>query len=331
MAITNLTDIIVPEVFMDSVQELTSEKSELVRSGLVGLDPEFNDLASGKGTRVDMPFWKDLYGDSEVLDDTGALTPDNLSQGQDEAVIHRRGKAWGVNDLVGAVTGDDPVGRITAAVSRWRDRDVQRNVIIPSVVGIMGAGGPLASTHVLDANAATTNKGISAQAMIEAEMLLGDQWDGLAGIACHSAVFQDLRLQDLITFEPISEQEVKIPRYMGKIVFVDDGMPNSAGVCDTLLFGMGAFAWGMGGSPGLPPEKAVETDRDVLGGDDLLVYNYHDIIHPRGIRFTGTPVGVSPTKGELETAGNWTLAWEPQNIKMIKLVSLAGGTPYDGS
>ena len=59
---------------------------------IVVRDPEFDSLAAGGGTHVDMPFWQDLSGDREVLSDSGALTPAKLT------AIQAR-KAFGLGGL----------------------------------------------------------------------------------------------------------------------------------------------------------------------------------------------------------------------------------------
>ena len=52
------------------ILEPTAALSELYQSGIVVRDPEFDSLAAGGGTHVDMPFWQDLSGDREVLSDS---------------------------------------------------------------------------------------------------------------------------------------------------------------------------------------------------------------------------------------------------------------------
>ena len=92
-------------------------------------------------------------------------------------------------------------------------------------------------------------------------------------------------------------------------------MAVAAGVYTTYLFGPGAIGWGDGGAP-----YPTETDRDTLQGDDILVNRRHFVLHPRGVKFTGTPAGVSPTNTELETGTNWLRAYDPKNIKIVQFV-----------
>lgn len=109
---TKIADVIVPEVFNPYVVNRTMELSALVQSGIIQNDPQFDSLASAAAKTVNMPFWNDLTGDDEVLSDSTALTPGKITAGQDEAVILRRGRAWGANDLAANLAGDDPMRAI---------------------------------------------------------------------------------------------------------------------------------------------------------------------------------------------------------------------------
>ena len=73
MGATKIADIIIPEVFHDYITVRTPEKSRLVRSGIVVPDSSIDDLAKKGGLTIQMPFFNDLSGDSEVLSDRPAL------------------------------------------------------------------------------------------------------------------------------------------------------------------------------------------------------------------------------------------------------------------
>jgi hypothetical protein len=125
MAKTKLIDIIVPDVFAPYALERTTQLSRVIQCGAVGTDLQFNALANGPAKTVDMPFWKDLTGDSEVLSDSVELIPDKITAGQDSAAVHNRGKAWGANVLVKWLGGEDPVARIGDLVAGFWARDLQ--------------------------------------------------------------------------------------------------------------------------------------------------------------------------------------------------------------
>lgn len=326
MAKTKLSDIIYPSVFQDSVLEMTATVSRLVQSGIVEITPEFNELASGKAKTVNMPFWQDLSGNSEELSDSGSLDVNAITQAQDIAVKHFRGKAWSANDLVKYIVGDDPMMRVVERVAAWWDRDMQTKIVVPSLTGIFATA--LASTHVHDiaaadaANATDANL-IGSDAVIDAAGKLGDNWDKITGMVMHSVPFRRLQKLNLIETEKLQDQDIVINRFLGREVIVDDGCRTVA-ISNgydyhTYLFGRGALA--MGNSTTLAADEAVETDRDILAGDDILVNRRHFLLHPRGVAFTGSPAGTSPTSTELQTGSNWTKKWETKNIRVIDLVT----------
>lgn len=125
MAETKIADVIVPELFTPYVLNKTAEKSALWQSGIVG-DPDVEIAFGSKGgSTVNMPFWNDLDGESEVLSDSKALTVNNITSDQDIAILHARGKAWGANDLAKALSGDDPLGAVGDLVADYWSREFQ--------------------------------------------------------------------------------------------------------------------------------------------------------------------------------------------------------------
>jgi hypothetical protein len=329
MAKIQIADVIEPEIFRDSMLEETAEKSRLFQSGIISQNEELDSLASGKGVTVNMPFWQDLATGSEVLSDSSSLTPAKTQQANDKAVRHLRGRAWSANDLAGALTGDDPMQVISSRVASFWARDMQKQVLIPSLTGIFASA--LSGTHVNDIaiedgdNAADANL-VSKEAILNSVAKLGDSWDSITAIAVHSVVYFRMVSLNLIDFEPLSEQDITVPRFLGREVITDDTLPTEAGTTSgtkytTYLFGAGAIGFGEGGEPSLSVEEAVETDRDSLAGDDLLIVRRHFLMHPRGVAFVGDPAGVSPTKAELENGANWTKRYEDKNIPVVKLVS----------
>jgi hypothetical protein len=129
----------------------------------------------------------------------------------------------------------------------------------------------------------------------------------------HSAVVATLVKQGLIDYRPDAEGRPTIPTYLGKDVIVDDGMPVASGVYTSYLFGQGAFGYGEGNPP-----VPTETDRDSLQGEDILINRRHFVLHPRGVKWIGTPAGVSPTNAELQDDDNWQRVYNAKNIRIVQ-------------
>lgn len=307
---TKIADVIVPEVFNPYVTERTAQLSALVQAGIVETDPTFDALATAGGKLINMPFWKDLTGDDEVLSDTTPLTPGKITAGQDVATLLMRGRAWKANDLAKALSGDDPMSAIGDLVAAYWAR-VEQKVLINTLTGVFANASMSGNLHDISAltGGAETFTGGS---FIDASYKLGDAESDLTALAVHSATYASLRKQNLIEFQMDSNNQ-PFPTYMGKRVIIDDSMPASGGIYTSYIFGSGAIAKGNGAAP-----VPTETDRDSLQGDDILINRQHFIFHPRGVAFQSVAVaGSSPTNAELATATNWNRVYENKNVKIV--------------
>jgi hypothetical protein len=315
MAKTKITDVIVPEVFAAYIIKKTKELSALVQSGIAVQNAEIDRLVTQGGKLINMPFWKPITGDDEVLSDSNPLTPEKITAEQDVAALLIRGKAWSTNELAGALAGSSPMEAISEQLAGWWSRKEQA-ILISILKGIFS--GTLSTSHVNDISANTGEAAvISGNAILDTKQLLGDAADQLTAIAMHSAVFTKLQKQNLIQYIPNSRGEINFPSYMGYRIIVDDGCPNEAGVYSTYMFAAGSFGRGDGVPVDLTP---VETDRDSLASDDILINRRALVLHPFGVKFTNASVaGVTPTNAELATAANWSKVYEDKAIGLALL------------
>ena len=318
MPATRIADVIVPEVFDNYVIERTAELSALIQSGIVANDAAFDALASSGGRLINMPFWQDLTGADEVLSDQNPLQVNNISAGQDIAVLLMRGKAWGVNDLARALSGDDPMRAIGDLVAAYWARREQA-ILLAILDGIFAVANMAGNVLDISGAVAPAVSDITGATFVDALQLLGDSKDKLTGVMMHSATEASLMKQGLITqeLESFNGKDIRVKRFQGKQVIVDDGCPVANGTdYTTYLFGQGAIAKGNGRAP-----VPTETDRDSLQGDDILINRQHFILHPRGIAFQDAAVvGSSPTNLELANALNWSRVYENKNIRIVKFV-----------
>lgn len=315
------------DIFNQYVTERTSDMANLSLSGIKVNDPKLNALATQGGTTVNMPFYQDLTGASEVLSDSTALTVNKTTTGKDVARLHARGKAWGVNDLAAALSGDDPMMAIGNLVADYWVRDMEQT-LISSLAGVFAsnvannAGDMLNDVAIADGNAATDANLFSGDAFIDAEATFGDRIGEIGGIAVHPVVYAKMRKLGLIDFLPQQDAPSQIPFYMGKRVIVSRHCPRVAGATSgfkytTYLFGMGAIGQGDGGAP-----VPTETDRDSLAGSDILITRRHFLMHPLGVKWTESSVaGQFPTDAEAALAANWSRVYERGNVRLAALIT----------
>ncbi len=308
---TKIDDVVVPDVFNPYVIERTAAKSALYQSGIIARDTKFDALAASGGKTINMPYWVDLTGNSEVLSDSTPLSVNKITADQDVAVLLMRGKAWGSNDLAQALSGDDPLRAIGNLVGDWWARDMQ-TTLLKILEGVFGSSSM--SDNVLDiSDRDGTDAILSAENFIDATQLMGDARGGLTAVMMHSAAVSHIEKLDLV--ESVRDSEGNdIKTYRGKRIVEDDSCPLSDGVYTSYLFGPGAIAWGEGAPP-----VPTETERSALHGNDILVNRRHFILHPRGVAWDADSVtGSSPTNDELANGSNWRRAYEAKNIRIVQ-------------
>lgn len=317
MAVTKISDVIVPEHFAAYVIERTAEKSKILNSGIAVANPKLNELITGGGTTINMPYWKDLSGADEVLSDSSPLTPGKINADKDIAAVLYRGKAFGANELAGALAGDDPVDAIVERFADYRARQEQKT-LIAVLTGAFAAASM--ANHVLD----KSTEAIDGNMVLDAKQLLGDSAGQLQAIMMHSAVFTELQKQNLIEYTTTSDGNIKFATYLGYNIVVDDGMPvetvgtgnDAYKVYTTYLFARGSVGRGEGTPVSL---TLAETDRDSLAGDDYVINRWALVMHPMGIKWKGTPSGATPSNSELATGTNWERVYEDKNIGIVAI------------
>lgn len=331
MAITKISDVIVPELFNPYVINRTMELSAFVQSGIIVNNPEFDRLASEAARTHNMPFFEDLTGESEDTLEDVEMTPAKIGSNKDVSTTLLRQKMWASSNLAAALAGADPMKAIGDLVAGFWARDMQKE-LIAFLAGIFGTttagteGTPAAETrmkdHILDLTVqkSADAKIISASAFIDACQLMGDAQGLLTDVAMHSATKAYLKKKNLIETERDST-DVEFDTYQGRRVTVDDGCPvDSDGTYTTYLFSQGAIALGNGSPVG---HVATEVDRDKKtgGGIDYLINRKAYILHMRGVAYTGAKREhvETPTRAELKMAENWKPVYEPKQLRVVAL------------
>jgi hypothetical protein len=311
MAATNFAAMIEPKLFNDYVIERTAQVSRFRTSGIV---TTMTDVLGDKlgGRTVDMPFFQDLSGDDEVVDDTANLTINSISTSQDVACKLYRAKVFGATDLSADLSGADPIMAIAALFTSYWDR-MEQKTLIKVLNGAMGCATMTANVSDISASAGAAAN-FDPEAFVDAVAKLGDRQDDLAGLAVHGDTYTLMKKLDMIDFIKPSDGGKMIPTYMGHYLIVDDNMPKAGGVYTTYIFGQGAIAFAE-----RPPKVPVEAGRDALtnGGQDYIVHRRQFVLHPRGIKWKGTPAKQTPDDAELATTTNWERVYEAKNIKLV--------------
>jgi len=341
--VTRLSDLVVPAIFSPIAQQLTQEKSRLVRSGALSMDQTLSTALDGGGLTFNEPSYKDLDNDAENVssdDPAVASTPNKIGTATEIQVRMSRNNSWSSMDLSSDLTGDDPMSAIANRVSDyWVRRQQAAFVAVMNGVFADNAAAPSGTdthtqndmTYSLAAlNGGTFAAGVtdfSAAAFINATLTMGDSMGELSMVMMHSVVYGKALTNNLIDFvsDSTNGAATSIPVFLGREVIVDDGVPQAGGLFDTWLFGRDAIRGGVG-SPKVPTEVFRDPSAGNGGGQDTLHNRVEWIIAPSGYAYIGTPAKGGPsnanTSNNLANAGSWSRVFsERKQIRIARLVT----------
>ena len=336
-----ISDLVVPQIFSPYVQQLTQEKSRLIRSGAIIADPTLSADLSGGGMTFNLPSYKDLDNDVDnVSSDDPAVksAPNKIGTATEIQVRLSRNNSWSSMDLNMDLIGNDPMAAIASRVADYWVRR-QQAVFIATLTGVFAdnAAAPTGGdTHTLndmthDVSAAgvftdgVTN--FSAEAFIDTAATMGDSMEALGMVMMHSLVYARALKNNLIDFIPdsVNGEAVNIPTFLGRTVVVDDGVSRVAGVFETWLFGSGAFRLGSG-TPKVPTEVFRDPSSGNGSGQETLYNRVEWAMHPVGHAFIAAPTTGGPsnaaTVGNLANAASWRRVFgERKQIKIARLLT----------
>lgn len=337
MAVTKLTDLVIPVQYLPYIQQETEVKSRLVQSGVLVPDAALDAALAGGGKTFSEPSFRDLPDDADNVssdNDGTTATASKITTSEEIQVRLSRNAVWSSMDLANDIAGSDPLQSVITRASSYRARRLQ-DAFIATIKGVFAdnAAAPSASEHVLndmtvDISGSSFSDGItnfSAEAVIDAKLTMGDSMQDLGLICVHSVVYGRMQKNNLIDMIPDSLGQYNIPTFNGMLVIVDDSMPVSTGVYNTWLFGRGAVRLGQGNA-----RVPMETYRLPLagngGGQESLIHRWEWIIHPVGCKYAGTAPTGGPsnaaTSNELAHAGSWQRVFpERKQIKIARLIT----------
>lgn len=337
--VTRIADVVVPEIFSPYVQQMTQEKSRLIRSGAIVLDDRLNGVLAGGGVTFNEPSFKDLDNDADNVssdDPTTDSTPNKIGTATEIQVRLSRNNSWSSMDLSADLAGADPMQAIANRVSDYWTRR-QQAAFVATLNGVFAdnAAAPTGTEHTQndmthDVSGAGFVDGVtnfSAEAFIDATATMGDSMEDLTMVMVHSIVYARMLKNNLIDFvsDSVNGQAIRIPTFLGREVVVDDGVPRSSGVFNTWLFGRGAVRGGVG-SPKVPTEIDRKAAAGNGGGQDVLFNRTEWILHPVGHAYAGTAPTGGPsnaaTTNNLAHADSWKRVFsERKQIRIARLIT----------
>lgn len=280
MAITQISNIINPEVLADQISAKFPDRLVLGNTDLVEVDTTFP--LGMPGTQFKIPFWKRIGAFADLVEGT-AMTPGAINALSEFATVVRGGVALEVTDQASLVSKSDPVGEISDQLARRAAEYIDAKLVLQAehspnffdqTVQQVPATQGGAGVKILNQNAIV-------QAMSNT---LGDNFGVMlkgGAIICHSKVYGDLLQTGAIQNQYQSGMDVLktglIPTLLGMPIFISDlvttNVVSAVNQYHTYIVGRGALALFY------QRQVMVEFDRDVLKLADIISSNVHFASH----------------------------------------------------
>lgn len=320
------------EVFTSMMQEADYFRAPVMASGIVASDQSIMDAIGAKGNVATIPFYLPLDARAEGM---GALNNDGLTNnvpvdvagGKQTCMLIQRMKAFKAKDFTRELTGADPLTNVRNKIAGyytqvWEDELMN---IAKAVLGVSAL-----SDHVLDLTGASSTS-VGATTLIDAEQkALGDMAGGLGLLVMHSKIFASYKKLELVDYDKytvggVLRQEITLPTIGGKHVLVTDYNTSAVSgqntVYNTYLFGEGAFLTAE--KTNYENQYSTNYDPETSAGIEKFYTKQGRVLHPNGVSLAVDSIAKeSPTFAELGTTANWSLKFNPKNVKMGVIKSL---------
>lgn len=335
MALTQLTDVIIPEVYESYGFVPTPTLLNFLNSAAVRNDPFLDTVANRAGRITEVPFWNDLDASSDpnisTDDPSDIAVPQKITASSLQVRIGDYNNTWSAADLVADLAGSNPMQLIRNRTNFYWSRQIQRflSAIALGIVAVNKASNSSDMTNniaIADGNAATSANKFSHDAVLDAVFTDDEFFGDLTGMIVPITVYNALVKQEAISFVQPSKAAFKVPTYGEQcaVLPVNDSLLSVAGgtsgrIYTTILCGAGAFAYGQG-----LPINPVEVRREPLqgngGGVEILVERKRWVFGVAGHSFLNASVaGDAPTSVEWGTAANWQRKYARNQVPLAFL------------
>lgn len=323
-----------PEVFADYMAEQPTWSNAIIASGILQEDATIMNLIGSEGNVATLPFYKAMdIKDYEPYNNDGLTdnVPKEIAGGKQTAMLIQRMMAWKAQDFTKELTGADPLQHIANSVNNY-----YQQVWEAELMNIVGAIMQLndMKNHVMDISATGGTVGdankIDETTMIYAQQkALGDMANGFGLAIMNSYILVRYQALGLVEYAKYNNangltQEVNLPTINGLVVVTSDRftVDTSGDVpkYKTLIVGRGALLTARKTNYNEP--YYTDYDPESRAGIEKLYTKEGRVLHPNGFDLNVKNIAnESPTKEELGTPDNWTLAFNEKNIKIGQIIS----------
>lgn len=343
--VVQLSDVIIPEVYLSYTSIDSPEKSKFISSGLVQTSPLMSTIARTGGRNAILPFWKDL--DADIEPNYSNDDPDDLAEPHSAATGSMNTRKAFVNqgfsemDLVQELAGVSPMQHIRSRFGVYWDRQKDRRIGAIMRGLYMANKSKNSSDMSFDLTAKTgADALLGSNAFIDAVFSMGDDADKMRGVIMHSMVLADLVKKDDIVYIPDSEGKLTIATYKGKQVTAFDSKALVTGTGPSrkflsIVYGTGSIGFGnaegtcvaIGEGQSKVPVEVERNARAGNGGGQETIWERNTwIMHPFGFNWTDPSGGdalveFSPKLSDLAKAVPWTRVVDRKQVPLTFIES----------
>ncbi len=336
MALTQLADVVVPEIVMPEMALRINEKSAFMGSGVIFNDTVLGGFAGTNfGLHIDLPKYNHIANgepNGSTDDPSDVATPQKNTQ---VSVLARKlmyNNGWSSADLVYALSQPNPEQVVAEQLGDYWAQVIDR-VAIATMLGIFndnGANnaGDMAydiSTDV-DAPVEAAQK-ISLDAFVKANGTLGDNSRDTSIVTMHSVVHQQCIIDNQIITVPASDTSAPYDTYLGHRVVISDENTVIAGTYRnkyiTVISGANALRYGEG-APKTPLAHDRKEDQANGEGIETIWSRKHFVLAPTNYSWdqaSAVVAGGTPTLAEIATATSWDRTVPRKDVKIAFLVT----------
>jgi len=337
-----ISDLWIPDLWILGLREKQATFPTVFTSGIITKSPLLDSIATGPGTSVNIPSFKDItdQADGIQIENTPPVTDNGIGSNKMIGVPLNRETKNSVTAMAGQLSGTQPLDEILAQMAMRRLK--QRNTTLIAIMrGLFGSAGAAGAAAALSANRYAVNgteifletaAGQSAANMISPDVfifskaLLGELQDDLEGgcFICHPNVKARLESLDALNFKTgVPSALGTINTYRGIPIYVSSKLvrpgATSGYVYDSYLIARGVVGYGEKPQAGDSTDVAsLQYWRNPDINNEMIYDRTRFIIHPNAMKWVGVPAGPSASNAELQVPDNWKLAFQtPDRTGMV--------------
>ena len=317
------------QVFLPRVNQALAA-SPLFTSGLLTRNPILDQYAAGTGLTFTVPVDNALAAQDQMFGEGDVVQSYGLTGTAQNGVRTLRQTALGYYDHSAALTGTDPLGKITSDIGAWTT-NANAAIVFAVLAGLFGTAGALNDAGHLVKIASESISGQSAATKFSAATLLtgaqtaaGQNAGSMSIILCNSYIFLQMQLSNLVqnvTTVAVGDSKVTFGTWLTYTVVVMDALTSRPGTTDGRVYRSYVVAPGvLQYGDGLNDKfQATETERTPSAAKTKLIYRRGLVVHPTGCSYVNTPADLSagPSNTEYATPASWSQVFADSDIKIM--------------